>query len=297
MARTWANLFDMQKAIPTERAAVEYFRKIHWKGGEYCPHCQHKEVYHFSDGVTFKCAACRKRFSIRVGTIFEDSKVPLQKWLFAIWMLTSHKKGIASTTLARDVGVTQKTAWFMLQRLRYAARTRSFNRQLRNDVEADDARIGGKDRWKHKHQRGKNNKVVVFGMLERGGELRAKPLNNLGEVLDEIRSNIKAKSRLITDDWPGYVGLKGRFDHQAVNHSAGQYGREDNIHTNSIEGFWSLMKRQIYGIHHWVSDKHLAKYVDEAVFRYNRREVTEVDRVAEFIGRVHGRLTYKALIA
>lgn len=135
----------MQTAIPDERAAVKYFRKIYWRGGELCPHCKHNEIYHFSDGVTFKCAECRKRFSIRVGTIFEDSKIEIRKWLYAIWMLTSHKKGIASTTLAREICVTQKSAWFMLQRLRHSARTRSFNRRLKNEADANDPRMGGSD--------------------------------------------------------------------------------------------------------------------------------------------------------
>lgn len=297
MKKNFSNLFEMQAAIPNEKAAVKYFRAIHWKSGEFCPHCNHENIYHFDDGLTFKCASCRKKFSIRVGTIFEDSKIEIRKWLFAIWMLTSHKKGIASTTLARDIGVTQKTAWFMLHRLRHAARTRSFNRQLKNEVEADDARMGGKDKWKHSDKRGKNDKVVVFGMLERGGELRAKPLPSTSESLDEIRENIKPKTKLLTDGWKGYSGLGGRYDHHTVDHHRGEYVRPGNVHTNSIEGFWALLKRQIYGIHHFVSEKHLAKYVDEAVFRYNRREVTETNRVAEFLGRVHGRLTYKALIA
>lgn len=300
MKMKFSSLFEMQDAIPNERAAVKYFRAIHWKSGEFCPHCQHNKVYHFDDGVTFKCAACRKKFSIRVGTIFEDSKIEIRKWLFAIWMLTSHKKGIASTTLARDIGVTQKSAWFMLHRLRHAARTRSFNRQLKNEVEADDARIGGKDKWKHRHKRSgnaKGGKVVVFGMLERGGELRAKPVKHEGIALDEIRENIKAGSKLITDSAIAYAGLKGRFDHHSVNHSIGEYVKANNVHTNSIEGFWSLLKRQIYGIHHVVSPKHLSKYIDEATFRYNRREIGEADRVAEFLGRVHGRLMYKTLIA
>lgn len=297
MTRGFTNLLEMQKAIPNEVAAVKYFRSIHWKSGEYCPYCQHKDIYHLKGGLRFKCSDCRKVFSIRVGTIFEDSKIPISKWLFAIWMLTSHKKGIASTTLGRDIGVTQKTAWFMLQRLRYAARTRSFNRQLKNEVEADDAHMGGKDKWKHKGKRRQFNKTIVFGMLERGGELRAKPVEKAGDVLDEIRDNVAPNAKLITDNWRGYRGLTGRFDMHTVNHTIGEYAREGNIHTNSIEGFWSLLKRQIYGIHHYVSPKHMAKYVDEATFRYNRRDVTEAGRLAEFLGRVHGRLTYKALIA
>ena len=301
MARGWKNIFEMQKAIPTEREAVKYFSKIHWASGEYCPHCRHREIYKFSDGVTFKCAACRKRFSIRVGTIFEDSKVEMRKWLYAIWMLTSHKKGIASTTLARDIGVTQKTAWFMLQRLRYAARTRSFNRPLKGTVEVDEGYFGGKERFKHRRDRkgliGGQGKVLAVGLLERGGELRVNTIERTTDLRAAVTRNVKEGSRLMTDEATAFSGLEALYERKSFSHKRGIYGDGKDGHTNSIEGVWSLIKRQIYGIHHFVSPKHIAKYFDEAVFRYNRRNVTDRDRVAEFLGRVHGRLTYKELIA
>ncbi len=301
MAKTWKNVFEMQAAIPTEREAVKYFAKIHWRSGEYCPHCRHREIYKFSDGVTFKCAACRKRFSIRVGTIFEDSKVEIRKWLYAIWMLTSHKKGIASTTLARDIGVTQKTAWFMLQRLRYAARTRSFNRPLKGTVEVDEGYFGGKEKFKHRKDRkgltASQSKVLAVGLLERGGELRVKKIATTNEIRGEVTKHVEEGSRLMTDQATAFSGLEAIYDRKSFSHNRGIYGDGADGHTNSIEGAWSLIKRQIYGIHHFVSPKHITKYFDEAVFRYNRRSVTDKDRVAEFLGRVHGRLTYKELIA
>jgi transposase-like protein len=132
--KEFKNLVELFEAIPDEQAAINYFRAIRWKNGEFCAYCGHDKVYAFSDGRSFKCAECRRRFSIRVGTIFEDSKIGIRKWLTVIWLITSHKKGIASTTLATDIGVTQKTAWFMLHRLRHAARTRWFNRPLRGDL-------------------------------------------------------------------------------------------------------------------------------------------------------------------
>ena len=136
MLQSFNSLIQMMEAIPDEQTAINHIRAIRWKNGAFCPHCGSVRVYHFSDERTHKCGDCRKRFSIRVGTIFEDSKLPLRKWMLAIWMITSHKKGIASTQLAKDIGITQKSAWFVTQRLREAARTQSFNRPLREDVES-----------------------------------------------------------------------------------------------------------------------------------------------------------------
>jgi transposase-like protein len=165
-------LIQMMSAFPDEQTAIDHLTAIRWKGGAFCPLCGSAKVYHFSDKRTHKCGDCRKRFSIKVGTIFEDSKIELRKWMMAIWLITAHKKGIASTQLAKDIGVTQKTAWFMLHRLRFAAQTKSFNRPLDGEVEADETFIGGKEKNKHAWQRtggkqGGKGKVIVLGILER----------------------------------------------------------------------------------------------------------------------------------
>ncbi len=299
-------LIELFEAIPDEDAAIAHFTRIRWAAGAFCPHCGGTKVYTFADKKTHKCAAkeCAKRFSIKVGTIFEDSKVPLRKWLAAIWLLTSHKKGVASTTLARDIGVTQKTAWFMLHRLREAATTKSFAGPLGGIVEADETFVGGKEKNKHASKRtgqtkGGKGKAVVFGMVERGGELRAIVIPNrkAATVQGVIGAHVAPGANLMTDEFTGFVGLQGRYNHHTINHAKREYVRHFTIHTNTIEGAWSLLKRQIVGIHHFVSGKHLGRYVAESTWRYNRRSFGEGSRVDALIAASSGRLTYKALIA
>lgn len=298
------SLFQLMNAIPDEPAAIAHFTAIRWKDGAFCPHCGSTKIYHFGDKKTHKCGDCRQRFSIKVGTIFEDSKIPLRKWLMAIWLITSHKKGIASTQLARDIAVTQKTAWFMLHRLRHAATTKSFNAPLSGSVEADETFVGGKESNKHASKRlhkgrGGVGKAIVMGIIERNGELRAGTIENTkAETLQQVvRSHVAPGSNVYTDEAGGYRGLERDYHHHTVNHGSGEYVRHYHAHTNTIESVWALLKRQIIGIHHWVSPKHLSRYVDEMSWRYNRRAMAEGGRVNALIANSGGRLTYKALIA
>ena len=153
MMKNFASLFDLMDAFPDEQACVEHLRAIRWKDGEFCPHCGSTKIYCFSDRKTFKCGDCRARFSIKVGTIFEDTKLPLRKWFVAIWIITNHPKGIASTTLAKDLKITQKSAWSVLHRLRHATATPSFNAPLDGVVEVDTAYLGRREKNKHEHKR------------------------------------------------------------------------------------------------------------------------------------------------
>lgn len=302
--RNFNTLLQMMQAFPDEQSAIDHFTAIRWKGGAFCPHCGSARVYHFSDKRTHKCGDCRKRFSIKVGTIFEDTKIPLRSWMLAIWLLTSHKKGIASTQLAKDIGVTQKTAWFMTQRLRHAIETKSFDRQLEGAVEADEMFHGGKEKNKHAWQRtggkqGGAGKVAILGLLERDGELRTGTIPNVSKVTVQgiVREHVAPGSAIMTDEHVAYTGLSDAYSHHTVSHSAGEYVRHYTLHSNGIESVWALFRRQIVGTHHYLSPKHVNRYLGEMTWRFNRREMNEGDRVNALLAQTSGRLTYKALIA
>lgn len=305
--QTFNSLFELMEVFPTEQHAIDHLRTIRWGANDeraYCPYCGSNRVMHFKDGKNHKCSDCRKRFSIKVGTIFHDSKIQLRKWFMAIWLITSHKKGIASTQLAKDIKVTQKTAWFMLHRLRHASETKSFNAPLPpmdGDVEVDETYVGGLAKNMHasKRKQGKqHDKAIVVGVLKREGEIRAAhiPAATRAALHGAVHQNVAKTARLMTDASVMYRGLGAEYDHQSVNHGAGEYVRED-IHTNSIEGFWSLFKKQVNGTHHWVSKKHLQAYVNEMTWRFNRRNQDEGERVNNLLSFVEGRLTYAELTA
>lgn len=311
-------LFQLMAALPDEQAAIDHFTAIRWADGAYCPLCGNADekrigrmnmVVKASDNIvklptnTYKCYACRKRFSIKVGTIFEDTKIELRKWLMAIWLITSHKKGIASVQLAKDIGVTQKSAWFMLHRLRHAARTQSFNKPLEGEIEIDETYVGGKAVNKHRNDPKRKNggfagKTAVIGAMERGGNVVATVIDSTDTAtLDGfVHAVVAPGAKVSTDEHAGYRHLGRTFNHGVVRHSAGEYRVADS-HTNSIEGYWSLLKRQIVGIHHFVSPKHLNRYVSESVWRFNLREMGEGDRVNALLAETNGRLRYKELIA
>jgi hypothetical protein len=286
------SLIDLFATFPDEQSCLDHLRQIRWRDGEFCSYCGGNRVYHFSDRKSFKCGSCRKRFSIKVGTIFEDTKLPLRKWFMAIWLVTNRRKGIASTTLAKDLKITQKTAWFVLRRLRHAAQTHSFNAPLKSDVETDtmlekhaDKRVPG--------PRGGANKAVVHGMVQRDGEPPAKrvPGHKPKTLQSKVRSNIAAGSAALTDEDRAFIDPNDAYTHLSVNRSEGEYVCLGGfVHTNEIESVWALLKRQIVSIHHWVSRKNLRRYVDEMTWWFNRRDMSAGPRMKDNFGCVEGRL-------
>lgn len=291
------NLLDVQRRFPDEKSCREYLEQARWHGKIVCVHCGSSErIYRINDGKLFKCSECRKQFSVRVGTFFEDSALLLQKWFFAIFIFSAHKKGISSCQLARDINVRQATAWFMLHRIRQGMSPKLNEKQLKNIVEADETYIGGKGH-KGKPGRGSENKAPVFGMAERGGNLISQPIKraNAKTLQGLIEKAVYRDATIMTDEWSAYNGLSKEFEHKVVNHSRKEYVNGD-IHVNTIESFWALLKRGIFGIYHHVSPEHLHRYCNEFQYRYNTRKIEDSERFTATLGQCQGRLTYDQLI-
>jgi transposase-like protein len=284
---------------------LNYLAARRWPNGAVCPTCGREDVSFLAKQRKWQCKSAHKRrqFSVKVGTIFEDSPLGLDKWLTAIWMVTNCKNGISSYEVGRALDVTQKTAWFMLHRIRLAMQTGTFETKMSGQVEVDETFIGGLARNMHKARReaaitgtGGKGKVAVMGLLERNGKVRAKVIANATrETLHaEVRDNVEAGAELFTDGWRAYRGLDAEYVHQVIDH-AEKYV-DGQIHTNSIENFWSLLKRGIKGTYVSVEPFHLFRYLDEQTFRFNERKGKDSDRFRAVTEQVVGkRLTYEEL--
>lgn len=306
MKNELASIAGFMAHYKDEEACRKFFEGIRFRNGEYCPHCGYTSIYRFKDGKRYRCAGCKEDFRIQTGTVFGESKIPLRKWFIAIYLLTSSRKGISSVQLAKQVGVTQKTAWFMDHRIRKAMKQ---NRgQLFGTVEADETFVGGKSRNMHLKKRlekitgtGGTDKKAVFGLKQRGGEIRATVIDNvrMRTVEKQIVEHVQPGTSIYTDDFVAYGRLGRFFSHEKVSHTIGQYVRDGIIHTNGVESFWALFKRGYIGIYHWMSDKHLQRYVDEFAYRLNMGEKEFAKVFVDVINRVSGShpLPYKVLTA
>ncbi len=277
-----------------------------WPNGVECPNCGSKEVLFISTRRMWECKTKhpRRQFSVKVGTIFEDSPIGLDKWLAAVWMIANCKNGVSSYEIHRALGVTQKTAWFMLHRIRLAMQTRSFGK-MGGEVEADETFIGGKARNMHLNKRkrritgtGGKDKTAVLGILERGGNVRVAVVPNRRKhaLQQEVRNHIAAGAALYTDALQSYDGLSQDYAHKVIDH-AEKYV-DGRVHTNGLENFWSLLKRGINGTYVSVEPFHLFRYLDEQAFRYNNRKEPMNDgaRFEKLMSHVLGkRLTYAEL--
>jgi len=304
----------MSKLPNTLQEAIHYFGDqqrcldfvvaLRWPHGPTCPRCEAKDYRFIKTRSIWECKGCKKHYSVKVGTIFEDSPIKLDKWLCAIWMIVNAKNGVSSYEIHRALGVTQKTAWFMMHRIRLALHNGSVDRKLMGEVEVDETYIGGEARNMHadkqiklKRNEGFFRKAVVVGMLERKGEVRTAMLNRASSKLLEaaIKEHVVPGSALYSDDHRGYQHVGKEYAHQVINH-AETYVR-GNVHTNSIENFWSLLKRGIKGTYVSVEPFHLFRYLDEQTFRFNARKDNDQGRFMAAVSSISGkRVQYQELI-
>jgi transposase-like protein len=289
-----------------ERAFVFAVNLCFPDGKVICPRCGGKDHRFVRTRLIWFCKSCKKQFSLKVGTIFEDSPIGLDKWMTAFWMLCNCKNGVSSMEIHRTLGITQKSAWFMLQRLRLAMQDKFYTTKLGGGgegVEVDETFIGGKARNMHKSRKAKltgrvdDDKAVVVGFMERGGRVRTQIVDKRRKLNMQplVREHVQAGAALYTDALKSYIGLDKHYEHEVIDHAV-EYVR-GKVHTNTVENFWSLVKRALHGTYVSVEPYHLYRYLDEQMFRFNnRKDMSDSQRFALAMSQIGGkRLTYSEL--
>lgn len=305
MSRSTISTFKLFEMFPDAETARKHLESRLWPNGAVCPKCKATDKITVRKGGYYRCNPCSLDFTVRTGTIFERSHVPLHKWLYSMYLLVTARKGISSMQLAKEIGITQKSAWFVLQRLREACSDDSS--LLKGIVEIDEIYIGGKEQSKHMRERllykgtGTVDKTPVIGMRERCGRTRALPIEGTGALSIEraVRQNVELGSTIHTDEFQSYRRLSHDYKHQAVNHSLGVYS-QNGVTTNGIESVFAVLRRGLHGVYHKASQKHIHRYVNEFAWRLNEGNVKRhsLERLDSFIRAVVGRrISYQNLIA
>jgi transposase-like protein len=300
------SVLDFYKAFPTEESCIDFLEYYRWGNTSISPFDKTSKVWKCK-GNKYKCKNTGKYFTVRTGTIFGSSKVTLQQWFVAIWLMTSGKKGISSLQLSRELNIPQPTAWFLLHRIRKCFHIDE-NEPMEGIFMMDESFFGGKNINRHKNKkfegcqgRSFKDKFPVLGILQKGGLMRAfaTQYTNTEDLQPHILRHIKQGSTIVTDEWTGYNGLADYYTHYILNHKKKQYvcKEDSSMSTNAVENFWSIMKKGYKGIYNWWKRKHVQRYVDEFVFRYNTRSEQIGERFLLFFSKIQNRITLKELIS
>lgn len=303
--KPFKSILQLIQAFPDEQTCINHLEQLRWEGNVVSPFNSESKVYKCSNN-RYKCSSTNKYFNVRTGTIFENSKIPLQQWFIAIYLFATNKRSISSYTLAEEMNITQKSSWFLLQRIRYATEHESFKKEMEGVIEVDETFVGGKNKNRHwdkkveKSQgRSFKDKTPVLGIYSDGKvQCTVIPDTKASSIQPIVKETVKKDSIIVSDEWHGYRGLEGEYIHEIVDHGRGQYVNASGFTTNSIEGFWNQLKRTFIGTYaNVVSRKHMQKYVNEVSFRYNYRDNSVSERLNILLVNTNGRrLKYSTLV-
>ena len=301
--KQFKSVLDLIRAFPDEQSCIDYLETQRWPNGVISPFDPSSKVYRCKD--KFRCRKTGKNFSVRTGTIFQDSKLPLQKWFIALFLFSSHKRGLSSYQLAKDLGVKQSTAYFILQRLRNAFEHPEHQNKLQGIIQIDEAYVGGRNINRHKDKKIKYNtdrefpdKTPVIGLISDTGTVRCFVTDNVRKVTVQpiVYHVVREDSTIVTDEWMAYNGLSNKYWHESVDHSKKQYLNDSGFTTNKIENYWSVLKRTLGGTYIKVSREYLQRYCNEISFRFNTKDITTKERFDMVLQNSEGTLKYREMV-